>query len=276
MTMTPAGAATYSGIALKGNGGSAALGLDILAGAGAAYLSADNHVWRNAAQAVQYAALSSTGLAVTGTITATGAISAAGATQTGPVKIRYYNNTKISNGHIQLTENTGDPYWQMNIGLYTDGAAYNGTIDVLHGKLFLQPSGQLTQVDGALTVVGALTASGGLTVTGTITATGGFAPVVQVAGADSITPTFANDIVERLAATGAITLNNPTGTAVNGAGVVIRLRSPGAQAISYGSQYRGIGTNLPTATIGAKLLIIGMIYNSTDVKWDVVSVAQEA
>jgi hypothetical protein len=205
-----------------------------------------------------------------------GTIQAAGATQTGPVKIRYYNATKISNGHIQLTETTGDPYWQMNVGLFTDGAAYNGTIDVLHGKLFLQPSGQLTQVDGPLTVVGALTASGGLAVTGAISATAGFAPNVQTAAADSITPTFSNDLVERLAATGAITLNNPTGTAINGAGVVIRLRSAGAQTISFGSQYRAVGTTLPAATIGAKLLILGMIYSATDTKWDVVSVAQEA
>jgi hypothetical protein len=33
---------------------------------------------------------------------------------------------------------------------------------------------------------------------------------------------------------------------------------------------------LPTTTVISKTLYLGMIYNSTDTKWDVVAVAQEA
>ena len=57
-------------------------------------------------------------------------------------------------------------------------------------------------------------------------------PNVQTAGGNSITPTFSNDVVQRLAANGAITMNNPTGTARDGWGIVVRLRDNGtARAI---------------------------------------------
>lgn len=101
--------------------------------------------------------------------------------------------------------------------------------------------------------------------------------VTTSAGANSITPTFADDVVQRLACTAAVTLNNPTGTARDGHGIVIRLRDNGtARAISYGTQYRAVGVTLPGTTVINKMLILGMIFNSTDTKWDVVSVAQEA
>jgi hypothetical protein len=103
------------------------------------------------------------------------------------------------------------------------------------------------------------------------------APRKQTAGANSITPTFANDIVERLACDGAVTLNNPTGTAIDGHGIVVRLRDNGtARAIAYGAQYRAVGVTLPTTTTIGKLVYIGMIYNLTDTKWDIVAVGQEA
>lgn len=101
-------------------------------------------------------------------------------------------------------------------------------------------------------------------------------PDIQSAGANSITPTFADDLVQRLAVTAAVTLNNPTGTAVEGHGIVVRIKANGAYSISYGTQYRAIGVTLPTATVSGKTLYYGMIFNTTDTKWDVVSVTQEA
>lgn len=101
-------------------------------------------------------------------------------------------------------------------------------------------------------------------------------PRLQAAGSNSITPTFSNDLVQRLAANGAITLNNPTGTAIEGHGMIIRLRDDGtARAISYGTQYRAVGVAMPTTTVSGKLTVIGIQFNNTDTKWDVVSVAQE-
>lgn len=103
------------------------------------------------------------------------------------------------------------------------------------------------------------------------------APRVTTAGANSVTPTFSDDLVIRTGASGAITLNNPTGTAKDGFGMVIRLKDNGtARAISYGSQYRAISVSLPTTTVINKWTYISMIYNSADTKWDVVAVGQEA
>jgi hypothetical protein len=104
-------------------------------------------------------------------------------------------------------------------------------------------------------------------------------PSVQaVTSAATVTPTFANDQVNITAQAAALALANPTGTAVPAWGLVIRIKDNGtARAISYGTQYRSIGVGtLPTTTVAGKTLYLGMIYNSTDTKWDVVAVAQEA
>lgn len=103
-------------------------------------------------------------------------------------------------------------------------------------------------------------------------------PDVQaVVSAATVTPTFANDLVKVTAQAAALALANPTGTAVPGHGLVIRIKDNGtARAISYGSQYRAIGVTLPTTTVINKTVYLGLIYNSDDTKWDVIAVAQEA
>lgn len=103
-------------------------------------------------------------------------------------------------------------------------------------------------------------------------------PAIQsVANGATVTPTFANDMVIITAQNTNFTLANPTGTAQDGAGIVIRIKDNGtARTIAYGSQYRGVGLTLPATTVINKTLYLGMIYNSADTKWDVVSVAQEA
>jgi hypothetical protein len=104
------------------------------------------------------------------------------------------------------------------------------------------------------------------------------APSIQtVASAATVTPTFANDQVNITAQASDVTLMNPTGTAVDGWGVSIRIKDNGtARVITFGTQYRALGVTLPTTTVAGKTLYIGMIYNSADAKWDVVAVAQEA
>lgn len=106
----------------------------------------------------------------------------------------------------------------------------------------------------------------------------GRVPVVQtVVSAATVTPTFADDMVEVTAQAAALALANPTGTAIPGLGIVIRIKDDGtARAISYDTQYRAIGVTLPTTTVISKTLYLGMIFNSADTKWDVVSVAQQA
>jgi hypothetical protein len=103
-------------------------------------------------------------------------------------------------------------------------------------------------------------------------------PQLQSVGTSAtVTPTFSNDLVRCVGQDRNVTFANPTGTAIEGFGIVIRIKDNGtARTISWGTQYRGIGVTLPTTTVVSKMLYIGMIYNSTDTKWDVISTAQEA
>jgi hypothetical protein len=104
------------------------------------------------------------------------------------------------------------------------------------------------------------------------------APAIQsVASSATVTPTFADDQVNITAQAAGLTLANPTGTAVDGWGMAIRIKDNGtARSIGYGSQYRAIGVTLPTTTVISKTLYLGMVFNNADTKWDVVAVAQEA
>jgi hypothetical protein len=105
-----------------------------------------------------------------------------------------------------------------------------------------------------------------------------YTPQIQsVTSAATVTPTFNNDQVNITAQAAGLTLANPTGTAVDGWGIAIRIKDNGtARAISYGTQYRAVGVTLPTTTVISKTLYLGMVFNNADTKWDVVAVAQEA
>lgn len=102
-------------------------------------------------------------------------------------------------------------------------------------------------------------------------------PNVQaVASAATVTPAAGQDIVTITAQAAALTLANPTGSWLQGQGLVIRIKDNGtARAITYGTNYRAVGVTLPTTTVVNKTLYLGIIANTTDTKWDVVSVAQE-
>ena len=63
---------------------------------------------------------------------------------------------------------------------------------------------------------------------------------------------------------------------MQGQKLIIRIKDNGtARALTYGSEYRALGVALPTTTVINKTLYMGLIYNSTDTKWDLVAVAQE-
>lgn len=104
------------------------------------------------------------------------------------------------------------------------------------------------------------------------------APAIQsVSSASTVTPTFADDMVVITEQAAALSLANPTGTAIPGLGIVIRIKDNGtARAISYGSQYREIGITLPTTTVIGKTTYIAMIYNSADTRWDCLATGTEA
>jgi len=75
----------------------------------------------------------------------------------------------------------------------------------------------------------------------------------------------------------ALTIAAPTGTPVEGQKLIIRLKDNGTgRALTWNAIYRALGNTIPTTTVANKLTYVGLIYNITDTKWDVVAVSQEA
>jgi hypothetical protein len=105
-------------------------------------------------------------------------------------------------------------------------------------------------------------------------------PSVQsVASAATVTPTANDDLVVITAQAAALTLAAPTGTLVQGQALMIRIKDNGtAQTITWASGtggYRAIGITLPTTTVISKTTYVGLIYNSTDSRWDAIGVTTE-
>lgn len=104
--------------------------------------------------------------------------------------------------------------------------------------------------------------------------------VQSVASAATVTPTSDNNIVVITAQAAALTMAIPTGTPVQGQALMIRIKDNGtARAITWTTGtggYRAIGVTLPTTTVINKTTYVGLIYNSTDSRWDAIGVATEA
>jgi hypothetical protein len=49
-----------------------------------------------------------------------------------------------------------------------------------------------------------------------------------------------------------------------------------ARAITWDTNYRAVGVTLPTTTTLSKTTYVGLIYNSTDTKWDAIGVTTQA
>jgi len=105
----------------------------------------------------------------------------------------------------------------------------------------------------------------------------GNARVQTVTSSATVTPTATNDLVTITAQAVGLTLANPTGAFSEGKSLMIRIKDNGtAQTIAFGTNYRAIGITLPTTTVISKTLYLGIIYNSTDGKWDVLGLNQQA
>jgi hypothetical protein len=96
--------------------------------------------------------------------------------------------------------------------------------------------------------------------------------VQSVTSSATVTPNAdSDDSVVITAQAAGLTIANPSGTPVQSQPMLIRLKDNGtARAITWGSQYRGIGAALPSTTIISKTFYFSIVYNSTDTKWDVV------
>lgn len=81
----------------------------------------------------------------------------------------------------------------------------------------------------------------------------------------------AYDYAQNTGLTGAVTLNNPTGTPVVGQKLWIVLVGTAARAISYGTAFEDGPVTRPTTTVTTQRMDIGFIWNSTSSKWRCVA-----
>lgn len=105
--------------------------------------------------------------------------------------------------------------------------------------------------------------------------------VAASATSGSLTPNGdTTDLYNALGLTGAITLNAPSGTPVDGQKLIIRLEDNGTgRGITWTTSsgaFRAVGVTLPTTTVASKVTYIGCVYNSTDIFWDIIAVATQA
>ena len=103
------------------------------------------------------------------------------------------------------------------------------------------------------------------------------ANVQTVASSATVTPTSANDLVVITAQAAGLTIANPTGTMTEGQSLMIRIKDNGtARSIAFGTNYRALGITLPTTTVISKTMYLGLIWNNTDTKFDIVGLNKEA
>jgi hypothetical protein len=71
----------------------------------------------------------------------------------------------------------------------------------------------------------------------------------------------------------SLTIANVSGTLTEGQLIIIRIKDDGSeQLITWGTDYRIIGTTLPTVTVANKTIYVAGLWNDTDSKVDILSV----
>lgn len=101
--------------------------------------------------------------------------------------------------------------------------------------------------------------------------------VISVATATTLTPPA--DTCDTYDVTALVTgaaVGAPSGTPTNSQKILIRIYSAAAQALTWNAIYQPIGVTLPATTAAGKWTYIGIVYNSTSTKWDVIAVGQQA
>lgn len=97
-------------------------------------------------------------------------------------------------------------------------------------------------------------------------------PIVgTLASSDDITPSTNLDMIVVTALATDTTFNNPRGTPGHGQELLFRLKDNSTpRAITWDTQYRGIGETLPATTTAGKTQYLWFRWNSTDSMWDLV------
>lgn len=202
--------------------------------------------------------LNLTNISVAGTVTSTGA--------SGSERGVYHQTGALNRWSIVTTS---DPEGGSNSGSNLVIVRFDDTGNYLGNPL------SINRQTGAITSEGETIATGGGTLTFTnkrITAR-----VSSSTSTSSLTiDANSYDQVNLTALAANLTINAPTGTPTAAQKLVIRIKDNGtARTFTWNAIFRAIGTALPTSSVVNKTVYIGMIYNSTDTKWDVISVAQE-
>jgi hypothetical protein len=99
-----------------------------------------------------------------------------------------------------------------------------------------------------------------------------------ITSAASITPdTDYYDCTQVLAQGEDLTINAPSGSPVGNDAHVIKIKDDGtSRALTWNGIFRAMGVTIPTATTISKQLYVSVVWNAIDIKWDVVSVIEEA
>lgn len=103
--------------------------------------------------------------------------------------------------------------------------------------------------------------------------------VVTVATAPSgtLTPTSVANQYNITAQAAALTVAAPTGTFLDGQGLLIRIKDNGtARGITWNGVFRAVGVTLPTTTVLSKILYVGAKWNAAENVFDVIAVGQQA
>lgn len=93
--------------------------------------------------------------------------------------------------------------------------------------------------------------------------------VYSTTSTSSITPDISQYDVYQLTALAAnLTINNPTGTPVEGEVLAIYIKDDGtSRTLTFGANFVAFGQALPTATTAGKEMEIICVYNSATGKW---------
>lgn len=198
--------------------------------------------------------------------------------QTGftPIQL-YYSSTaaaapvagSLSNGELAINITDGKLYYKDNASAVQVIGYKNVPISTLSGA----GSGVLTALGNAVNAAGGFPTTDGVA---SLTNKEIVKRVVTISSASSITPNIdTTDILVQAntESVGTLTMNAPTGSAVDGQSLVIRLSSTAVQTFSWNAIYQGSADlALPTATSSSsKFDYLGFIYNSTANKWQLLA-----
>jgi hypothetical protein len=163
--------------------------------------------------------------------------------------------------NVELNTNKATTFATINDTLYPSVKAVDDQLDLKVDKVV----GERLITSSEATILG--------NTSGTNTGDQTFlnARVQTVTSSATVTPVSTNDLVIITAQAAGLTLSNPTGTFTEGQALMIRVKDNAtARTIAFDTNYRAIGVTLPTTTVISKTLYLGVIYNATDGKWDII------